>query len=243
MLAVVCATDGKIDKEIDNRLAKAYRAFGKLHKTVWCNKHLKKSTKISAYRAIVLSTLLYGSESWVIYCHHLQLLERFHQSCLRSILNIHWCDYVTSVSVLEQAGVSSIEAMLIRTQLCWAGHVSRMEDRCLLKIVLYGELATGCHKRRALKKRYKDSLKNTSALAILAATSRDSWICAIHDAAASFVNACRLNATLTLDPVKSQKLRRVGSGSDLLGIPGAVGSSPEDFTVTIQAQLYMADEP
>ncbi|KAJ7424939.1 hypothetical protein WISP_26083 [Willisornis vidua] len=104
----------KIDKEIDNRLAKAYRAFRKLHKRVWLNKHLKKNTKICVYRAIVLSPLLYGSESWVIYHHHLQLLKRCHQHCLPSILNIHWSDYVTNVSILEQARVTSIEAMLMR---------------------------------------------------------------------------------------------------------------------------------
>ncbi|XP_027521360.1 uncharacterized protein LOC113957786, partial [Corapipo altera] len=123
-LGNLISSDGKIDGEIDNRLAKVYSAFGKLHKRVWRNKHLKKSTKISVYRAIVLSTFLYRSESWVIYCDHLRLLERFHQRYLRSILNIHWLDYVTNTSVLEQAAVTRIETMLLRTQLRWAGHVS-----------------------------------------------------------------------------------------------------------------------
>ncbi|KAJ7419663.1 hypothetical protein WISP_52734 [Willisornis vidua] len=50
-------------------------------------------------------------------------------------------------------GVTNIKAMLMRIQLRWAGHVSRMEDHCLPKIVLYGELTTGCCKRGALKKR------------------------------------------------------------------------------------------
>ena len=67
------------------------------------NKHLKKGTKISLYRAVVLTTLMYGSESWVTYRHHLQLLDRFHQRCLRIVLNIHWSDYVSIVKVLEHA--------------------------------------------------------------------------------------------------------------------------------------------
>ncbi|KAJ7406292.1 hypothetical protein WISP_134706 [Willisornis vidua] len=158
-LGNIISSEGKIDKEIANRLAKAYRAFRKLHKRVWCNKDLKKSTKISVYRAIILSPLIHGSESWVIYHHHLRLLKCFHQCCLSVMLNIPWSDYVTNVSVLEQTGVTSIKAMLLRMQLCWAGHISRMEDHRFPKIVLYGELATRCHKRRAPKIRYMDSLK------------------------------------------------------------------------------------
>ena len=85
-----------------------------------------KNTKISVYGAVVLTTFLYGSESWVTYRHHLRLLKRFHQRCLRIILNIHWNDYVTNVEVLEQAMIASVEAMLLKAQLRWAGHVSRM---------------------------------------------------------------------------------------------------------------------
>ncbi|XP_069776220.1 uncharacterized protein [Narcine bancroftii] len=153
--------DARIDKEIDNRLAKANSAFGRLHKRVWKNNHLKKHTKMSVYKAVVIPTLLFGSESWVLYRHHLRLLERFHQRCLRSILNIHWNDFITNIEVLELAESASIESMLLKTQLCWVGHVSRMEDYCLPKIVLYGELSTGHRDRGAPKKRHKDCLKKS----------------------------------------------------------------------------------
>ncbi|KAJ7422548.1 hypothetical protein WISP_37381 [Willisornis vidua] len=99
------------------------------------------------------------------------------------------------------AGVTSIGAMLMRMQLRWARHVSRMEDhRGLPEIVLYGELAIGCLKRGALKKRYKDSLKQHLSLGHIdchqwstLASSRDSWRHTIHDAAASFENAWRVS--------------------------------------------------
>ena len=70
-LGCTITSDAKIDREIDNRLAKAYSAFGRLYKRVWNNSHLKKGTKVGVYRAVVISTLLYGSESWVTYHHHL----------------------------------------------------------------------------------------------------------------------------------------------------------------------------
>ena len=57
-LGCAITSDAKIKKEV-NRLAKANSAFGRLYKRVWNNKHLKKGTKISVYRAI----MLYGSES------------------------------------------------------------------------------------------------------------------------------------------------------------------------------------
>ena len=60
-----------------------------------------------------LTTLLHGAETWVTHHSHIRLLERFHQRCLRIILNIRWGDFVTNAYILEQAEIPSIEAMLL----------------------------------------------------------------------------------------------------------------------------------
>ncbi|XP_029637978.1 uncharacterized protein LOC115213182 [Octopus sinensis] len=125
-LGCIISFDARIDKEIENRLSKANRSFGRLYKRVWHNNNLKNKTKISVYRAVVLTTLLYGSETWITYRSYIRLLERFHQRCLRTILNIHWSDFITNIEVLERAEIPSIEAMLLKSHLRWAGHVSRM---------------------------------------------------------------------------------------------------------------------
>ena len=65
---------------------------------------------------------------------------------------------------LEQAKFASIEANLLKSQLHWAGQVSRMEGHRLPKIALYGELSSGHHNRGAPKKRYKDTLKVSGRL-------------------------------------------------------------------------------
>ena len=62
---------------------------------------LQKDTKISVFKAVVLTTLLYGAESWVIYRRLLRLVERYHQRCLRTMQNIHWSDFVTNTEVLK----------------------------------------------------------------------------------------------------------------------------------------------
>ena len=51
--------------------------------------------------------------------------------------------------------------MLLKIQLRWAGHVARMEDHHLPKIILYGELSSGLRNIGAPKKRYEDTLKKS----------------------------------------------------------------------------------
>ena len=121
---------------------------------MWSNNSLKKMTNIKVNRAEILPTLLYISETWVTDRSHIRLLERFHQRCLRTILNIHWSDHVTNNLVLEQATILSIEAKPLMYHLHWAGHVSRMEDLRLASISLYGELFAG-YREKSPKRRRK----------------------------------------------------------------------------------------
>ena len=83
--------------------------------------------------------------------------------------------------------------MILKYQLRWAGHVSRMEDHRLPKIVLYGELSTGHRERGAPKKRFKDSLKRSLTTCNIdhkqwsdLAADRVAWRHTIHQAAAQF---------------------------------------------------------
>ena len=43
------------------RMAKANASFGRLRQTLWNNQHVPRRVKGKIYRAIVLSTLLYGT--------------------------------------------------------------------------------------------------------------------------------------------------------------------------------------
>ena len=76
--------------------------------------HLRLTTKVRVYVAVVISTLLYAAETWLkFYRKYLQLLECFHQRCPRSIMGIRK-KYLTNVEVLERVGLPSIEDMLLQ---------------------------------------------------------------------------------------------------------------------------------
>lgn len=187
---------GSLDSEISARIQKAADSFGKLEKKVWSQHGIKLHTKIMVYRAFVLSSLLYTSETWATYAKHIQTLERFHQKCIRHILHIKWQSLTPDTEVLARTGVSSIESMIHLNRLRWSGHVVRLDDDRIPKQMLYGELQIGKRPQSKPKKRYKDSLKDTLSKAGIScinwesqAKDRASWRQQIHKGVAGFEEA------------------------------------------------------
>ena len=157
-----CLSDAAdLDCEISRRLSKASASFGKLWTRVWKERGLKVKTKISVYRAAVLSALLYGCEAWTLYRRHIRRLEQFHMRCLRKIMGISWKDRISNTEVLRRAGLHGIEAYVMQSQLRWAGHVARMDDDRLPKQIFFSELCNGTRPTGRPLLRFKDTLKAT----------------------------------------------------------------------------------
>ena len=62
----IISKDAKVSKDLDNFLSKASSSFGRLSKRVRQSHSLSLSTKIQVYRAVVIPTLLYGTETWFL---------------------------------------------------------------------------------------------------------------------------------------------------------------------------------
>ena len=61
---------------------------------------------------------------WTVYsCHTMNF---FHMRCLRNLLHIKWQDSIPDKEVLQRADMVSIYAMLMRSQLRWAGHMGHV---------------------------------------------------------------------------------------------------------------------
>ena len=148
-----------LDAEISSRIAKAAGVMAKLNKRVWSNSLLSERTKVLVYQAGVLSTLLYGSESWTTYARQERRLNSFHLRSLRRLLQIRWQDKVSNTEILQRAGLMSIPSMIMQRRLRWLGHVHRMEPNRLPREILYGELRDGYRKVGRPLLRYKDTIK------------------------------------------------------------------------------------
>lgn len=75
-LGSLLSSKATIDKVVHHRLSSASGAFSRLRKMVIENRDLQTRTKFLVYKAVVLPTLLYGSECW---SRHLSHIEAYHQ--------------------------------------------------------------------------------------------------------------------------------------------------------------------
>jgi len=151
----------KLDEELKSRKSKASTAFGRLHARVWDNKHLTIKTKAAVYRAIVLSTLLYGVESWTVHRITSHKLSAYMMRHLRYILKIRWWHRISNKTVLKKMGLPSMHDILRQRALRWTGHVCRQNDCRLPKQILFSQLKDGSRCRGRPKLRYKDTVKRS----------------------------------------------------------------------------------
>ena len=148
-----------LDAEIDKRIGKAATTLARLSSRVWENPKLTIKTKVAVYNACVVSTLLYGSETWTTYARQERRLNSFHMRCLRRILGISWEDKIPNTEVLSRANLPTMFTLLRQRRLRWLGHVHRMDDGRIPKDLLYGELAAGKRTTGRPQLRFRDVCK------------------------------------------------------------------------------------
>ena len=114
-------------KEISTKLAEGRQRFASFQK-LWKSKQLSILIKCKLYRALVLSVVLYSSETWTMNRSTQRKLESFHTSCLRRILCFSYLERVTNEEVLARPRMSTLSAMIKIKWLKWFGQILRMND-------------------------------------------------------------------------------------------------------------------
>ena len=134
-------------------------SFGRLRERLWNNHNVSIRVKGKIYGAIILSTLLYGAETWTVYRRRVKKVHTFMMRHLRSIMKIRWQDKVTNIKVLKWAGLPSMKDLLIRKNLRWTGHLLMMPTERLPRQVLYSPVSEGKRPRGCPRLRFKDTIK------------------------------------------------------------------------------------
>ena len=179
-------------------------------------------TKIKVYRAVVLTALLYGCETWTVYQRHAKKLNHFHTTHLRKLLDVKWQDRIPDTEVLARADLPSIYTILMQSQLRWAGHVVRMSDDRLPKKLLFGELQHGKRSQGGQKKCFRHTLKaSLKAFNVdhntweQSAQDRGKWRSSVHQGA----KACEENRTTVAETRRHARKSRAANPATAATIP------------------------
>jgi len=81
-------------------------------------------------------------ETWSLLDKHLHQLSVFHMCCLRQICGILLLDHIINSVILKRCESFSVESQLKskRLRLRWFGHICRMSDCRLPKVLMHGQL-------------------------------------------------------------------------------------------------------
>ena len=128
-LGTTISSELTADAEIRLRVRKAQGAFSAM-RSVLTDRDLPLKTRGNYYKVLVLTVLLFGSESWAVTAKHLDQLAVFHRKCVRAMAHTSmWktrVHRVTTASLLEKAGIAPLIHYFDKRLLQWAGKLARM---------------------------------------------------------------------------------------------------------------------
>ena len=145
-----------------------------------CNTSLK--TTMHLLRMIVISTLLYGAETWTLTSAMERKIAAFKMRAYRRLLQISYLDHITNESIRKriEAIIEKHECLINTIRKCklqWFGHVCRQNDT-MAKYILQGKVE-GARKQGRPRKNWTSSILDWTGLILAEATriasDRKAW--------------------------------------------------------------------
>ena len=138
-----------MNSEFNPRKKAMKYAFREYQLHIFSNRHLSITSRLNLYSVLVLSAMLHGSSLWGFKRNQMDKLESMHFSHLRYIIpgmtrasSFEDLIIVTAANKFKVA-IMTIEAMVTKRKLRYAGHIERMNDNEIQRIMLHGEIDLG----------------------------------------------------------------------------------------------------
>ena len=94
------------------------------------------ATKLKLFKSIVISVLLYGSESWKGLKEVVDRMRSFESNCLRRIMKIKWYDGDSEEELRRRTSQQSVVEKIKIARWKWYSPALRMPDERLPKQAL-----------------------------------------------------------------------------------------------------------
>ncbi|TWW70932.1 hypothetical protein D4764_17G0004150 [Takifugu flavidus] len=118
-LVVLLTGEGRMEQEIDRQIGAASAVMRTLHRYVVVKRELSQKAKLSIYRLILVPTLTYGHELWVMTERTRSRGQVAEISFLRRVAGLSLRDRVRSSAIREDLGVEPLLLRVERSQTRW----------------------------------------------------------------------------------------------------------------------------
>ena len=116
-LGSILSNNSSIEEDINNRLSKASKVFQGLSRLILYKTSIRLGTKIKLFRAIILSILLFGSETWCPLISQIQRLQVFATRCLSKITGISSWQKVRNTKLRRMTSIERVEVLIKQRRL------------------------------------------------------------------------------------------------------------------------------
>jgi len=149
---------GSCTDDVKHRIGKALGTVQHLN-DIWSSKDITPTTKMQLYNTLILSILMYGSETWTLKKEDENRLLVFEMACLRKIMGVSRLDKIRNSTIRNSLNVNhDIIAQIRQKRLRYFGHIMRMNPERLPYLTLNG-MVQGNRLRGRPAKRWLDSVK------------------------------------------------------------------------------------
>lgn len=117
-----------VEEDVNRRIQLAFQALNGLE-DLWKHRHLvAQKIRVTAYRAIVESVLLYNCGTWALTEALADKLDRCQRKMIRRILGLKWSDKVTNNDLYTRCDISPASVQVVNARWRLFGHTLRLHE-------------------------------------------------------------------------------------------------------------------
>jgi hypothetical protein len=141
--------------------------------------YISRKSKLQLLKALTLSVILYGSETWTLKLEDVKRINDFEMRAYRWTLRISWMERRTNFSILAMLNVETRLAVVCKQRILrFFGHIIRRDGSNLEKLMIE-EKIEGKRSRGRTLMRWIDQIKTITGYplgeAIRLAENRELW--------------------------------------------------------------------